>query len=528
MTYLHEPFGTALVAEGSVPDAFHYRGLYTDPATGLVCFAMRWYDPEVGAFIAPDPDAGDAMNPMTLNRYAYLGGDPVNRIDPLGAQAVEGMGRLGDCLQQTCNLFQRGKIEAVFGTGKTLQGYSYAGAVDKGGWAYDIWVKRVPGSDRFLTLVRDLNQRAEGLGQRATLYGNMVLDPDGPMHAGRPPAFRPTTSGAAPASNARPSLTLNSGVGDALNSLKQGVQVYGKEIAGTVATLGGISGTLGTSLSALWALPGSAAIIAAAFTVAAVVGLGVGSAINMIPGVAETTQSIFSNLLGYQTDQTLANLEAKAEQEGPAARARAEKKIAENLAKDTMPPPPEPGVASGTTTIGEPPRRDRDRPHVDSDAQAPPDTGAPPDAAGEVDDGSDDTAVPTDTDILKLVTARSIKVPFTNTQDISSDKVKEVLTCTWTLTFWNVGALAQGLGAATLGGFCISSRDGSRTNFSQTGTFSGGPDGILTFPSYSGDGGSYSLQVRGGKTVSLPEATEVGEVPLPADAFADWPKNLRR
>ena len=55
-------------------------GLY-DPETGLVRFGARDYDADAGRWTAPDPlgfSGGDA------NLYAYVGGDPVNAVDPVG------------------------------------------------------------------------------------------------------------------------------------------------------------------------------------------------------------------------------------------------------------------------------------------------------------------------------------------------------------------------------------------------------------------------------------------------------------
>ncbi len=53
--------------------------------TGLVRFGYRDYDPEVGRWTAKDPISfagGDA------NLYAYVGGDPVNWVDPWGLSEI--------------------------------------------------------------------------------------------------------------------------------------------------------------------------------------------------------------------------------------------------------------------------------------------------------------------------------------------------------------------------------------------------------------------------------------------------------
>jgi RHS repeat-associated protein len=45
---------------------------------------QRYYSPGMGRFLSPDPLGGDPGSPQSLNRYAYVVGDPVNLNDPLG------------------------------------------------------------------------------------------------------------------------------------------------------------------------------------------------------------------------------------------------------------------------------------------------------------------------------------------------------------------------------------------------------------------------------------------------------------
>jgi RHS repeat-associated protein len=73
-----------------------YAGGLYDPVTELVRFGARDYDPRTGRWTAKDPigfSAGDG------NLYRYVGGDPVNLVDPsglilpvLGAVAVGAFG----------------------------------------------------------------------------------------------------------------------------------------------------------------------------------------------------------------------------------------------------------------------------------------------------------------------------------------------------------------------------------------------------------------------------------------------------
>lgn len=61
--------------------AVGFAGGLADPATGLVRFWNRDYDPETGRWTARDPILFDGRQ---TNLYAYVENDPVNRLDPSG------------------------------------------------------------------------------------------------------------------------------------------------------------------------------------------------------------------------------------------------------------------------------------------------------------------------------------------------------------------------------------------------------------------------------------------------------------
>jgi RHS repeat-associated protein len=69
---------------GTVDDPHKFAGMYLDGESGLYYTWFRMYDPTLGRWLAPDPIAGDASDPGSLNRYTYVGNNPVNRTDPLG------------------------------------------------------------------------------------------------------------------------------------------------------------------------------------------------------------------------------------------------------------------------------------------------------------------------------------------------------------------------------------------------------------------------------------------------------------
>ncbi len=82
VTYDYSAYGAP---EGGLqPPDLGFRGEWQLPGSGLVYLRARWYDPRIGAFLSPDPDAADLRVPLGLNPYLYAQADPVNRSDPSG------------------------------------------------------------------------------------------------------------------------------------------------------------------------------------------------------------------------------------------------------------------------------------------------------------------------------------------------------------------------------------------------------------------------------------------------------------
>jgi RHS repeat-associated protein len=68
----------------------------SQPAAGDK-FGTRYYDPAVGRWTQQDPVAGSIGDPRTVNRYVYVGDNPVNFVDPGGdkwwQKALVGFGK---------------------------------------------------------------------------------------------------------------------------------------------------------------------------------------------------------------------------------------------------------------------------------------------------------------------------------------------------------------------------------------------------------------------------------------------------
>jgi RHS repeat-associated protein len=82
LAYDYTPYGDLRILRepppGQTEQSDKWTGKEYFPELGLYYFGARWYDPELGLWISPDP-AHDEMSP-----YAYVGGDPMNYIDPYG------------------------------------------------------------------------------------------------------------------------------------------------------------------------------------------------------------------------------------------------------------------------------------------------------------------------------------------------------------------------------------------------------------------------------------------------------------
>lgn len=85
-SYRYDAWGSILESSGPLAEVnpYRYAGYRYDSATGLYFLNARYYNPEIGRFITRDVYLGAAPQPLTLNRYAYADGNPVNMVDPTG------------------------------------------------------------------------------------------------------------------------------------------------------------------------------------------------------------------------------------------------------------------------------------------------------------------------------------------------------------------------------------------------------------------------------------------------------------
>lgn len=89
-TYDYTPYGTT--ALGTPPSGPGYTGHVNDAETNLVYMQHRYYDPATGRFLSTDAAPPVPGNLSYMNRYAYVGDNPITRDDPSGDYICNGSG----------------------------------------------------------------------------------------------------------------------------------------------------------------------------------------------------------------------------------------------------------------------------------------------------------------------------------------------------------------------------------------------------------------------------------------------------
>jgi len=81
----YRPFGSPLEGDGGAP--YGYTGEWWEDVAGLLYLRARYYEPNTGRFLSLDPWPGTIWQPGTLNKYNYVGGNPIGSVDPSGRQS---------------------------------------------------------------------------------------------------------------------------------------------------------------------------------------------------------------------------------------------------------------------------------------------------------------------------------------------------------------------------------------------------------------------------------------------------------
>ena len=85
-TFEYDTYGKFISKTGTSEVIFGYNGrdgVVTDD-NGLIYMRTRYYSPEMRRFINADIIHGEISDSTSLNRYAYVNGNPVSFVDPIG------------------------------------------------------------------------------------------------------------------------------------------------------------------------------------------------------------------------------------------------------------------------------------------------------------------------------------------------------------------------------------------------------------------------------------------------------------
>jgi len=85
---LQAPSASSRQALSEVEEA-GFTGQRKDSGSGLLYYGARWYDPVIGRFISADTIVPQPQNPQNLNRYSYVGNQPLRLVDPSGHAGVD-------------------------------------------------------------------------------------------------------------------------------------------------------------------------------------------------------------------------------------------------------------------------------------------------------------------------------------------------------------------------------------------------------------------------------------------------------
>jgi len=88
--YQYDAYGSLRAGSVTVTqNAYRYKGQQYDQATGLYNLRARYYNSTQGRFLSQDRAGYDFENPVELNRYGYVAGNPITRYDPSGRLLAE-------------------------------------------------------------------------------------------------------------------------------------------------------------------------------------------------------------------------------------------------------------------------------------------------------------------------------------------------------------------------------------------------------------------------------------------------------
>jgi RHS repeat-associated protein len=92
------PFGETRVTTGSIPTDKLFTGQQAITGLGIYHYGARFYSPKLGRFLSADSVIPSYADPQQLNRFSYVGNNPLRYTDPDGHRMTDGVdGGGGGC-----------------------------------------------------------------------------------------------------------------------------------------------------------------------------------------------------------------------------------------------------------------------------------------------------------------------------------------------------------------------------------------------------------------------------------------------
>ncbi|MBI1801352.1 MAG: RHS repeat-associated core domain-containing protein, partial [Chloroflexi bacterium] len=80
----YQPYGSVMSSAGSGTSIYGWTGEQADSYIKLLYLRARWYSGDTGRFTTRDVWPSDYTRPQSLNGFAYVEANPINRVDPSG------------------------------------------------------------------------------------------------------------------------------------------------------------------------------------------------------------------------------------------------------------------------------------------------------------------------------------------------------------------------------------------------------------------------------------------------------------
>ena len=85
---MYDAYGNLVASSVVVANVYLYCGEQFDPDLGFYYLRARYMDPNSGRFWTRDTDEGDQEDPLSIHKYLYCEGNPINGRDPSGHELL--------------------------------------------------------------------------------------------------------------------------------------------------------------------------------------------------------------------------------------------------------------------------------------------------------------------------------------------------------------------------------------------------------------------------------------------------------